>query len=136
MRRGPPRSTRTDTLFPYTTLFRSLVERTALFGRLMQVAGIKAEAAPPVALGRIERQIGVADKVVAALPVEGRDRDPDRRADDAAAALDRIGLRQAGDDVGRHLAQFAAILPAGQDHLDFVAPQTTTHSIGRASVRE
>src|SRR3546814_12322989 len=23
MRRGPPRSTRTDTLFPYTTLFRS-----------------------------------------------------------------------------------------------------------------
>src|SRR3546814_11364784 len=28
MIRRPPRSTRTDTLFPYTTLFRSLVERT------------------------------------------------------------------------------------------------------------
>src|SRR3546814_20441021 len=27
MIRPPPRSTRTDTLFPYTTLFRSLVER-------------------------------------------------------------------------------------------------------------
>src|SRR3546814_9199897 len=27
MRRRPPRSTRTDTLFPYTTLFRSLVVR-------------------------------------------------------------------------------------------------------------
>src|SRR3546814_16385728 len=27
MRRRPPRSTRTDTLFPYTTLFRSLEER-------------------------------------------------------------------------------------------------------------
>src|SRR3546814_5685316 len=27
MRRRPPRSTRTDTLFPYTTLFRSPVER-------------------------------------------------------------------------------------------------------------
>src|SRR3546814_20378786 len=26
MRRRPPRSTRTDTLFPYTTLFRSLAE--------------------------------------------------------------------------------------------------------------
>src|SRR3546814_10657548 len=26
MRRPPPRSTRTDTLFPYTTLFRSLIE--------------------------------------------------------------------------------------------------------------
>src|SRR3546814_15009923 len=35
MRRRPPRSTRTDTLFPYTTLFRSLdlVER-----RLLQIA--------------------------------------------------------------------------------------------------
>src|SRR3546814_5631063 len=29
MIRRPPRSTRTDTLFPYTTLFRSLVEETA-----------------------------------------------------------------------------------------------------------
>src|SRR3546814_5981016 len=28
MRRRPPRSTRTDTLFPYTTLFRSLHTRT------------------------------------------------------------------------------------------------------------
>src|SRR3546814_11934275 len=27
MIRRPPRSTRTDTLFPYTTLFRSIVER-------------------------------------------------------------------------------------------------------------
>src|SRR3546814_12456950 len=26
MRRRPPRSTRTDTLFPYTTLFRSLID--------------------------------------------------------------------------------------------------------------
>src|SRR3546814_9444216 len=31
MLRRPPRSTRTDTLFPYTTLFRS---RSALLGRL------------------------------------------------------------------------------------------------------
>src|SRR3546814_18376064 len=29
MIRRPPRSTRTDTLFPYTTLFRSLVHRSA-----------------------------------------------------------------------------------------------------------
>src|SRR3546814_8516161 len=35
MIRRPPRSTRTDTLFPYTTLFRSLVddERGEEFGR-------------------------------------------------------------------------------------------------------
>src|SRR3546814_5285084 len=29
MRRRPPRSTRTDTLFPYTTLFRSVVRQFA-----------------------------------------------------------------------------------------------------------
>src|SRR3546814_15434497 len=29
MTRRPPRSTRTDTLFPYTTLFRSALSRTA-----------------------------------------------------------------------------------------------------------
>src|SRR3546814_8657816 len=42
MIRRPPRSTRTDTLFPYTTLFRSLAQRDhrgqqldALFGELV-----------------------------------------------------------------------------------------------------
>src|SRR3546814_14025525 len=30
MRRRPPRSTRTDTLFPYTTLFRSLITQNDL----------------------------------------------------------------------------------------------------------
>src|SRR3546814_10575735 len=40
MRRRPPRSTRTDTLFPYTTLFRSAhqqraLERFALIGKLV-----------------------------------------------------------------------------------------------------
>src|SRR3546814_9174090 len=59
MIRRPPRSTRTDTLFPYTTLFRSIpvekfhrvavtaissnpdllnVDRTSLFGALMKAA--------------------------------------------------------------------------------------------------
>src|SRR3546814_8033047 len=32
MIRRPPRSTRTDTLFPYTTLFRSVRRRTAFAG--------------------------------------------------------------------------------------------------------
>src|SRR3546814_13401760 len=34
MIRRPPRSTRTDTLFPYTTLFRSRVDRKGLVERL------------------------------------------------------------------------------------------------------
>src|SRR3546814_6869319 len=38
MIRRPPRSTRTDTLFPYTTLFRSLSERRVLYGHVFRNA--------------------------------------------------------------------------------------------------
>src|SRR3546814_1661861 len=34
MIRRPPRSTRTDTLFPYTTLFRSLLDALAHLGKV------------------------------------------------------------------------------------------------------
>src|SRR3546814_2022109 len=37
MIRRPPRSTRTDTLFPYTTLFRSIVTRKKSVGRVALV---------------------------------------------------------------------------------------------------
>src|SRR3546814_4180386 len=44
MIRRPPRSTRTDTLFPYTTLFRSLEDATAIFdGALAILAALPAE---------------------------------------------------------------------------------------------
>src|SRR3546814_948839 len=39
MRRRPPRSTRTDTLFPYTTLFRSRAERNSGQGALPAAVG-------------------------------------------------------------------------------------------------
>src|SRR3546814_11281520 len=49
MLRRPPRSTRTDTLFPYTTLFRSAVRRAdaAVDGR---AAALVADADPAAAL--------------------------------------------------------------------------------------
>src|SRR3546814_3184958 len=43
MRRRPPRSTRTDTLFPYTTLFRSFSPRTCRYG-LMNTSNTTTEA--------------------------------------------------------------------------------------------
>src|SRR3546814_20336430 len=43
--RRPPRSTRTDTLFPYTTLFRSPATLGTLLHAL-QAYGFKAEAKP------------------------------------------------------------------------------------------
>src|SRR3546814_18731902 len=49
MIRRPPRSTRTDTLFPYTTLFRSLTVRVApqasLHDRLILIDGSEAWSA-------------------------------------------------------------------------------------------
>src|SRR3546814_12463397 len=64
MQRRPPRSTRTDTLFPYTTLFRSAaVDRRPgregqrvrqgdqRAGRALHVAGMRAVAGDAVDLG-------------------------------------------------------------------------------------
>src|SRR3546814_17995419 len=51
MIRRPPRSTRTDTLFPYTTLFRSRggVERFVAEGARVVIADIDAEAGEALA---------------------------------------------------------------------------------------
>src|SRR3546814_12596826 len=40
MIRRPPRSTRTDTLFPYTTLFRSLLVRAGLLPAACMIASV------------------------------------------------------------------------------------------------
>src|SRR3546814_16310660 len=58
MIRRPPRSTRTDTLFPYTTLFRSTLEQRCLCRRLRQFIAI--EIAARVQLAVVERLIRFA----------------------------------------------------------------------------
>src|SRR3546814_14251691 len=45
MIRRPPRSTRTDTLFPYTTLFRSFQEAYAILAKTMSEDSLKQVAA-------------------------------------------------------------------------------------------
>src|SRR3546814_7522246 len=62
MIRGPPRSTRTDTLFPYTTLFRSLFaqQRVPVFLRDLIIIGVdfrKGEEAVAVAAIIDERRL-------------------------------------------------------------------------------
>src|SRR3546814_12313219 len=55
MIRRPPRSTRTDTLFPYTTLFRSVRQRGGHHSPGLQA---KAEGRHRFALGRRARATG------------------------------------------------------------------------------
>src|SRR3546814_995237 len=66
MRRRPPRSTRTDTLFPYTTLFRS--------GRAQQLRPADA----PAAHGRSSDCVREDRRSCPAQPVLRRSCDPNR----------------------------------------------------------
>src|SRR3546814_6734926 len=66
MIRRPPRSTRTDTLFPYTTLFRSILQREAIARRLDTSRHRVRERCPVLQVGR-ERQ---GDELASGLAVE------------------------------------------------------------------
>src|SRR3546814_4949902 len=93
MIRRPPRSTRTDTLFPYTTLFRSLrrvgkkEERSMLLARLTLAAaalfaGITTAAAGDIAPGDVKIVDGVLARPVSDAPAsaaEGRKIFADRK---------------------------------------------------------
>ena len=89
----------------------------------------EAVDAAPVALGGIEREIGVAHQRLGVMPVLGRDRDADRAADADRRALDRIGLRQVEDHAPREIAEPRAIGLIGQDHLEFVAAQASDQPV-------
>src|SRR3546814_2481426 len=56
MIRRPPRSTRTDTLFPYTTLFRSRRRPPRKQGR--SAPGARFDNAPPPREGHLEQVTG------------------------------------------------------------------------------
>src|SRR3546814_8308865 len=72
MIRRPPRSTRTDTLFPYTTLFRSWRDYRPIFMNDARIRGGKAfYAENRAALDDIAARTGVpAEYIVAIIGVE------------------------------------------------------------------
>src|SRR3546814_13860155 len=66
MRRRPPRSTRTDTLFPYTTLFRSADQRRRAFAdRVAQIAARDQRVAVVAEIidALVERHIAIVEAV-------------------------------------------------------------------------
>src|SRR3546814_7064163 len=111
MIRRPPRSTRTDTLFPYTTLFRSLIPRIGDFDADGGIVGVgEAHAAAPTAKPEIgarnrgafeQRHIGIVDKAVylalcKAAAAQGAQRNiAERRI--AAVAIDQRSEEQTSE---------------------------------------
>src|SRR3546814_12980972 len=112
MRRRPPRSTRTDTLFPYTTLFRSIAVRLAAERRpTLAVNPARIEGGgpnnvvPDLAVLRVNFRPKAADEIVRAraaidaavadvtakrdvrLDVHGRFNRPPKPTDAGAAPL-------------------------------------------------
>src|SRR3546814_17631307 len=84
MIRRPPRSTRTDTLFPYTTLFRSslaVVERVPITGRqplgarwvaVCRRLAPRPAGAPAIDLGAAARPAGAGTKGILGARCAGR----------------------------------------------------------------
>src|SRR3546814_11721031 len=96
MMRRPPRSTRTDTLFPYTTLFRSLdvlqVQAAAEHGfDVAALARLVAGALHEIAYARVARE--VQRDVVLRLAATNAQvaRQPERAHPVHQAEVDRLG---------------------------------------------
>src|SRR3546814_6837269 len=108
MIRRPPRSTRTDTLFPYTTLFRSggayLARVLAWHGRIVPRRGGDARNLGQLPRrGRAILRVVVDDAIAAVARVDGRTR----------SALEPLGRTQHADVAPGHAGarrtnQFAA----------------------------
>src|SRR3546814_10677944 len=109
----PPRSTRTDTLFPYTTLFRSVIHHPGLLDELGET------------LAHLELDDQFLDKLRREI-LEITEADPDLDAAGLAGHLTALGY---SDTVNGLLGEEAL------SHAAFARPGTT-HSEARAGLIE
>src|SRR3546814_7099410 len=94
MIRRPPRSTRTDTLFPYTTLFRSAFQGLVHALHVLDTKG-SALVVAEIELRQIALQVGRANMVVGAI--------------DAALEQGEVALNGVGVGVAAHVLVNAVI---------------------------
>src|SRR3546814_17351621 len=92
MRRRPPRSTRTDTILPYTTLFRSYWRTRP------SDEGARYDKEVTLATAEIDPQVTWGTSPEDVVPITGRVPNPDSARDEAKRqamlrALDYMGLR-------------------------------------------
>src|SRR3546814_20295764 len=143
MIRRPPRSTRTDTLFPYTTLFRS--SRPPADQRRQQSeysdAADQRAIEPLLALALLGNVVSQEEPVLGVLA--------HRQSIDPLLACYRVRLRQFVHPVGqvtpgiRHAVELActelpplALLERHADRLGGAIEPFGEHQIGRATYRE
>src|SRR3546814_1019289 len=115
MIRRPPRSTRTDTLFPYTTLFRSLpvnrqtapMTQPAIGAEIHQPLDVHRDLTPQIALDRVvavDRLTDLDHLVLGQIADAALDRDADPPADLlglGAADPMNVGQRDLDAQIGR-----------------------------------
>src|SRR3546814_18468787 len=142
MIRRPPRSTRTDTLFPYTTLFRSLLFAPRLTvpagGTSMAERPMKQAAAPSLAKPLLpiwprpsHPWLGVRCR--SKLRFENAAADPERFR--ASLRLRRHQWRESPTRVGRYFNSVQR-LPSRRTDFDSVAQTTLTRSTTRKDAVE
>src|SRR3546814_16863124 len=113
MTRRPPRSTRTDTLFPYTTLFRSISER-------VRAAAANSEAAADTATLTDARYKGGVDSFLSSLDAQ-RSLYSARRSEIAPKLL----------HVQTRIARFRALGGESSGGTDAAAPPTLSRQDGK-----
>src|SRR3546814_6974995 len=137
MIRRPPRSTRTDTLFPYTTLFRSHAES---IGGLFVRVNVSDEASVEAGLAAAEAAHGVARILVncaglaPAIKTVGRDNTPHPL--DVYRKVVEVNLIGTFTMISRFAAKLVAADPIGEErgeiiNTDYVAAYAWT--IGQAA---
>src|SRR3546814_17879498 len=113
MIRRPPRSTRTDTLFPYTTLFRSPIGRKVGHAAVVDVA----IGAPELPILRISSKIGTHVGIYKGLQIHA-ERIAKGADDDVGAhalrAVD-IAVREAQPAIGGSLGQRHPARPRAEE---------------------
>src|SRR3546814_12818724 len=125
MVRRPPRSTRTDTLFPYTTLFRSITQADSpapgpadVVGGVIIVVGIGI-----VVANEISKESGDGAGTEDAKGRLTGDANPDRVTSKGTRIFDNPPTGESADDVMKDIKGMSGAEPE-------------TKQIGRASCRE
>src|SRR3546814_853443 len=130
MSRRPPRSTRTDTLFPYTTLFRSLPEPE----KPQEFDGLLFETRPAQAKAPVQPMSDLAKELATRIK-ETFYAYSNRKTSDNRSAQATLGPSEIGTPCDRRLAMalmnIPAVNPGGDGWAAFVG--TCTHA-GMAEV--